>query len=165
MKNKNLIIALIVVAAIVILGVAYAAINNITLNINGTAAAIPSDANFKVKFTGTPTKGAHVTEATITDDKNATMTVSGLTAKGDSATATFTVTNASPDLSAKIAVAAASITDTEYFKVTATPSTTAAITTGKTATVTVKVELIKTPISTSPSGKITVSLTASPVQP
>ena len=87
MKNKSLVVGAVIVAAVVILGVAYAAISNITLTINGSAAATPADANFTVKFSGTPTKTGKTTEATITDDHTATLKVEGLSAKGDTATA------------------------------------------------------------------------------
>lgn len=162
MKNKKLVIAAIVVAAIVILGVAYAAISNISLNINGTAAASPSQSNFIVGFTGTPTVTGGAT-AKLTDDKNATMTVTGLTAKGDKATATYTVKNSSPDLTANLTVTNTN-SNTDYFKVTQTV-TPASLAKGASATVTVTVELLKTPITGDQSATIQVKLVAAPAQP
>ena len=38
------------IIAILLLGIGYAAIQNITLNITGTATADPNQANFKVMF-------------------------------------------------------------------------------------------------------------------
>ncbi len=166
MKNKSLVVGAVIVAAVVILGVAYAAISNITLTINGSAAATPADANFTVKFSGTPTKTGKTTEATITDDHTATLKVEGLSAKGDTATATYTITNTSADLSAKLATPAIACSNNEYFEVTTDyAASKGTITAGSSTTLTVTVRLIKTPIEELEPATVSVGITASPVQP
>lgn len=106
MKKTNKIIIGVILIAVMLLGIGYAAIQNITLNISGTAKADPSQSNFKVMFTGTPTvSDSSKVVAAITNDTNATINVSGLTAKGQTVTATYTVQNVSSDLSADLSVA------------------------------------------------------------
>ena len=82
MKKKYGVIAIIV--AILVLGVGYAAISNINLNVTGSTATVsPDQANFVVKYdalntftySGNPT-GSTVT-LTRTDDTTATFTVTG----------------------------------------------------------------------------------------
>lgn len=166
MRKRNTYVGLILLVAVLMLGIGYAAITNITLNINGSANAIVSDENFKVKFTGTPTVSDEtIVEATITDDTNATITVNSLVSKGDKVTATYTIENASEDLSASVAVPTVVNSNEEYFNVTTDMSSATTVTAGDTTTVTVTVELIKTPIDADQTADITVSLVASPVQP
>ena len=54
MKRTNKIIIGAIIISILLLGIGYAAIQNITLNISGTAKADPSQSNFKVRFTAEP---------------------------------------------------------------------------------------------------------------
>ena len=100
MNNKKKVIGIVVLVAILAIGIGYAAITTIPLKISGTAGATTKQGNFVVKFEGTPTvtKGenldASVTAtATLTDDKNARFEVAGLTAKGDTVTAKYTIKN------------------------------------------------------------------------
>ncbi len=164
MKNKKAVIGIIILVAILILGIGFALISNVNLNINGEATATPSDTNFAVEFTGTPTTSDEdKVIATITGDLTATMNVSGITAKGDTVTATYTILNTSPDLTADL-VASITNSNEEYFNVTSS-FTDSSVKAGNTTTITVTVELIKTPITTDVVSDVTVSLTASPVQP
>ena len=97
--NKKIIVGGVLLIAIVLVAVGFAAIGSKTLTISGNTTATPNSANFSVKFTGTPTTGgAGTTTATINgqDQLKATMNVTGLTAKGDVATATYTISNESP---------------------------------------------------------------------
>ncbi|MBR3614721.1 MAG: leucine-rich repeat protein [Clostridia bacterium] len=164
MKKTNKIILASAIVAVLLLGIGYAAIQNITLNINGTAAADPSQSNFKVMFSGTPTVSddTYVTAA-ITDDTNATINVEGLTKKGDVVTATYTVQNASTDLSADLGVSTTN-SNTEYFTLMSELDKTSLVA-GEATTLTVTVELTKTPIVDSVSATIGVQLEAMPVQP
>ena len=164
MKRTNKIILTATIVALLVLGIGYAAIQNITLNINGTAAADPSQANFKVMFSGTPTVSddTYVTAA-ITDDTNATINVEGLTKKGDVVTATYTVQNASTDLLADLGVSTTN-SNTEYFTLSSEIAQTSLVA-GEATTLTVTVELTKTPITESVSATIGVQLEAMPVQP
>ena len=98
-KDTKKIVGVVLVVAILLVAIGYAAIGTKTLNINGSATASTNDSNFVVKFTGTPTTGGTgTTTATINgqDQLKATMNVTGLTAKGDVATATYTISNESP---------------------------------------------------------------------
>ncbi|MBR3614953.1 MAG: hypothetical protein IKL55_07245 [Clostridia bacterium] len=164
MKKTNKIILASAIVAVLLLGIGYAAIQNITLNINGTAAADPSQSNFKVMFSGTPTVSddTYVTAA-ITDDTNATINVEGLTKKGDVVTATYTVQNASTDLSADLGVSTTN-SNTEYFTLSSEIAQTSLVA-GEATTLTVTVELTKTPITESVSATIGVQLEAMPIQP
>ena len=172
MRRTNKIIIAVILVAVMLLGIGYAAIQNITLNITGTATADPNQANFTVKFSGTPTTdktnvsenstGAKVTAA-ITDDTNATINVEGLTAKGDVVTVTYTVQNTSADLSADLTVETTNNNE-EYFTITSELGKTS-LTATEATTLTVTVELIKTPITASEEATIGIQLTAAPVQP
>lgn len=160
--NKLIIAALLVI--MLLLGIGYAAIQNITLNISGTASADPAQAAFKVMFSGEPTvsDATHVT-ASVTDDTNATINVSGLTAEGDKVTATYTVQNASTDLSADLSVATTN-SNTDYFTIKSDLAKTSLVA-GEATTLVVTVELTKIPVSETVSSTIGVQLTAMPVQP
>lgn len=164
-KDTKKIVGGILVIAVLLVAIGFAAIGARTLNINGTATAGTSQDNFVVKFTGTPTTGGQgTTTATIdTNPINATMNVTGLTAKGDTATATYTISNESPDLSAALA-ATTTCSNTEYFKVTYNIAS-ETVAKGGNTTITVTVELIKTPIQADQEATIGVTITATPQQP
>lgn len=165
MRNKKMFIGIVLLIVILLVGIGYAEITGTTLKISGKATASPNADNFVVKFTDTTsTGGKGTTTATKTDDTTASITVTGLTAKGDIATATYTVSNESADLSADLSAEVAKNTNSQYFKVTPEFAKTN-IAKGTTTTVTVTVELIKTPIDADVSSDIEVTLTASPVQP
>ena len=154
----------IVVLALLIIGVGYAAIENITLYIEGTAKATADQANFTVKLSGTPqVSDASKVIAAVVDDTHATLNVTGLTAKGDSVTATYTIQNTSADLSANLS-ADISNSNTEFFNVTQTIAK-KTIEKGAATTITVTVELIKTPITQNENSTIGVTVVAEPVQP
>lgn len=177
MKNRKTFIVLGLLIAVLMLGIGYAAISNITLTITGETAANPSDDNFVVRFDrateddeGTaPTTTKSVSTANVTaayvDDHNASINVSGLTAKGDYVTATYTIENNSPDLWANLDVITEATTNEEYFAVTAELADEVLENGGDQTTVTVRVELIKTPITAAVNGTATVQVQASPDQP
>lgn len=171
MNKKRTILGGAILVAVLMLGIGYAAIDAITLNISGTATANENADNFVVKFdnaTDKTTATAGVT-AKVTADKTATMDVTGLTAKGDEATATFTIVNESEDLSAQLAVnaTATKITnDTDgYFSVSAVVNNPTLLTAKGSTTATVTVTLNKTPVDGAKTGTINVQLDATPVQP
>lgn len=174
MKKRKTYIVMAVLIAAVVLGVGYAAITNIGLQINGTASATAHEENFKVKFdddteiaTDKTNVSANSTSVVvtpgITDDHNATLTVSGLTTTGDTVTATYTVKNISEELSATIAAGAVQNSNTEYFDVTSVVNNPATIAPNGSTTVTVTVELIKTPIADQ-TATLTIPFTATPVE-
>lgn len=170
MTSTNKIIATIVIVAVILIGVGYAAINSITLNVSGSAAATASDGNFSVALTGTPDVSDTdiVTSAIVKDDRNAEFTVENISAKGETATITYTVKNNSSDLSASLS-AVTSNDNTEYFSVAYSFGTekaeTVTLKAGESTTVTVTVELIKTPIDKDVSSEVGITITAQPVQP
>ena len=164
MRKTSKIIIVTIIAASILLGLGYAAIQNITLNISGTAAADPNQANFKVRFTGTPlvSDSSYVT-ARISNDTNATFDVSGLNTKGQKVTATYDITNESSDLSADLTIATTN-SNTEYFNVTSNLAK-ESIVAGETTTVTVTVELTKVLLTEGVSSDIGIEIIAAPVEP
>ena len=97
--------------AVILTAVAYAVISNSELKVKGGGSAKAQQENFKVELIGTPTTaGKGTTTATIdsSDKTKGTVNVSGLSAKGDEAVATYTVKNLSADLSADLTAEATS---------------------------------------------------------
>ena len=159
----------VLVLAIILVAVAYAAITSTQLNINGTGNATANQSNFKVEFIGTPTTGGKGTTTATIDSSvktNGTVTVNGLTAKGDEATATYTVKNLSADLSADLSAEATSSNE-EYFEVLCTLEKTT-LKAQEETTLKVTVRLLKTPIDETKENlktDIGVTVTAEPKQP
>ena len=159
----------VLVLAIILVAVAYAAITSTQLNINGTGNATANQSNFKVEFIGTPTTGGKGTTTATIDSSvktNGTVTVNGLTAKGDEATATYTVKNQSADLSADLSAEATSSNE-EYFEVLCTLEKTT-LKAQEETTLKVTVRLLKTPIDETKENlktEIGVNVTAEPKQP
>ena len=168
-RANNKIIGVIVLLAIVLVAVGYAAITNVTLNIDGTAKSEANPDNFKVELIGEPqTSGDGTTTATINtaDKTQGTMNVSGLNAKGQTAIATYTVKNQSTDLSADLTAKATSTND-EYFEVQCSLDKTTLKAQEETK-MTVKVKLLKTPIDETKENLLTeigVNIDAEPKQP
>ena len=165
-KNKK-VIGIVLLVAIILIAIGYAAISTLQLNISGQAQATPQQSNFTVIFSGTPevSDPSKVT-AEITESNNlkATMNVTGLVSKGDTVTATYTIENTSNDLAAALSAEEPTNSNTEYFDVSydiAQPT----IQAGETTTVTVTVELIKTPITADESSTIGLTINADPQQP
>ena len=169
MRNTNRVVGGVVLLAVILVAIAYAAITNVTLKINGTSKSQANQTNFVVQFVGEPTTGGKgTTTATINTSKRTegTVNVEGLTAKGDTATATFTVQNSSQDLSADLTAKATSSNE-DYFEVRCKIDDTT-LKAGATTKLTVTVELLKTPIDETKedlSTNIGVSITAEPKQP
>ena len=167
-KANNKIIGGIVLLAIVLVAVGYAAITNVGLKIDGTAKSEGNPDNFKVELVGEPqTSGDGTTTATINtaDKTQGTMNVSGLNAKGQTAIATYTVKNQSTDLSADLTAKAISTND-EYFEVQCSLDKTT-LKAQEETTMTVKVKLLKTPIDETKenlSTEIGVNIDAEPKQ-
>lgn len=158
------IIVVVIIIALLLLGIGYAAIQNITLNISGTASADPKQSNFNVAFLDNPeVSDSTMVTASITDDCNANINVSGLTKKGQTATATYTIKNKSADLSSDLEVLITNSNE-EYFTVS-TELNKNSLTAEEITVLVVTVELAKTPILNSVSSTIGVQLNAMPVQP
>ena len=169
MGKNTKIVGGILLVAIILVAVAYAAITNVELNINGVGSAQAKQENFKVEFIGTPsTSGKGTTTATISesDKTKGTVNVTGLTAKGDEATATYTVKNQSSDISADLTAEATSSNQT-YFEVICSLEKTTLKAQEETI-LKVTVRLLKTPIDETKedlNSDIDVTLTAEPKQP
>ena len=168
-RANNKVVGGILLLAIVLVAVGYAAITKVGLNIDGTAKSEANPDNFKVELIGEPqTSGDGTTTATINtaDKTQGTMNVSGLNAKGQTAIATYTVKNQSADLSADLTAKATSTND-EYFEVQCSLEKTT-LKAGEETTMTVKVKLLKTPIDETKenlSTEIGVNIDAEPKQP
>ena len=168
-KTNAKIVGGVLVLAVILVAVAYAAITSTQLNINGTGNATANQSNFKVEFIGTPTTGGKGTTTATIDSSvktNGTVTVNGLTAKGDEATATYTVKNQSADLSADLSAEATSSNE-EYFEVLCTLEKTT-LKAQEETTLKVTVRLLKTPIDETKENlktDIRVTVTAEPKQP
>ena len=169
MGKNTKIVGGILLVAIILVAVAYAAITNVELNINGVGSAQAKQENFKVEFIGTPsTSGKGTTTATInSDDKTqGSVNVTGLTAKGDEAVAIYTVKNLSSDISADLTAEATSSNQT-YFEVICSLEKTT-LKAQEETTLKVTVRLLKTPIDETKedlNSDIDVTLTAEPKQP
>ena len=167
-QNKNqlkvLTFALIMV---VVLGIGYAGITAINLVINGEATASVDQNNFKVKFLSeenvTPTiTGGENNTVEVVDDLTAKFSVNTLTAEGDSEVATFRVRNDSKGIGAKIKLGLTN-TNTDYFKVTEYIAD-SELQAGDETTVTITVEMLKTPVESEVSTTITATLEATAIE-
>lgn len=170
MKNSKTVIGVVLLVAILLVAVGYAAIQNVALEIKGNAAATAKQENFTVEFTGTPTTdNSGVPGAVVTADKvdktHASINVSGLTANLDTVSATYEITNTSADLAAVLSeVTTVGGTNKDYFSVT-TDIKEVNLAAGAKTAVTVTVQLVRTPIDLDPTATITVAIDAAPVQP
>ena len=180
MKTTRAFLLLSVVVAVLVLGVVYAAIDNITLTVNGTASASADQGNFDVKFTGTPVvkadEGSNGSGTLVIDNGSltATMNVSGFKKVGDTVTATIDITNASTDLGATLAVSKSAIAEklgaqtlesSEYFKVLSAEldAEGTELDAGETTKLTIKVQLVKVPVTADVTGTFSVTVVATPV--
>ena len=164
MRRTSKIILVTIIATSILLGLGYAAISNITLTVSGTAAASAVQSNFDVGFASV-TEVSDYTYVTASVDSNisATINVSGLTQSGQTASATYEIKNNSSDLSTDLSVSTSN-SNTEYFTISSRLANTS-LKAGESTTVTVTVELTKTPIGEDVSSRIEVVLTAMPVEP
>ena len=92
----------------------------------------------------------------------ASFNVTGLTKEGDYAEAKYTVSNDSVGIGAEISLNVTT-TNTEYFKVTETIDDNK-LQAGEETTVTVKVEVLKTPITDSVTTSVTAKVIATPLE-
>lgn len=172
MNKKRTILGGAILVAVIMLSIGYAVIENIPLNITGSATANVSDDNFLVEFDEATDKTTVSNEdkvsASVTGIHAAKMDVTGLSAKGDSVYAIFTINNKSADLSAELSVSAENISETDnagYFSIATEITEPKIITKGGSTTVKVTVTLEKTPVDGTKTGEISVALSAKPVQP
>lgn len=164
MSKTRKILLVTIIATSLLLGLGYAAITNISLNIDGYAYANTSQENFKVKFSEViGVSDSIFVTARIVDDVNATIDVSGLSQKGQTATATYEVLNESDELSAELTVNTTN-SNVEHFAISSKIEN-KSLKAGESTTVLVTVELLETPIDGDVTANIGAKLTAIPVQP
>ena len=163
MKNRKALIVTVLIVAVLLLGIGYA-ISNQELFVSGNATANAGD--FLVKFDDTvavATSGDGTSSGTITDATTATISVDELSKVNEEAVVTYTVKNASTDLSANLTAEVTTNSNQTYFTVTSELAD-YTIAAGDSTTLTVKVKLVKAALEAQ-SANITVKLTASAAQP
>jgi len=166
MKSNKALLLLSVIVAVLVLGIAYAAVSA-NFTVNGTASAAPNADNFKVAFVPvtetTTTQGNAVIKYSATE-KTADFTVTGLSTANDTATISYTIKNSSTDIDALLAGVNVNNTNTEYFEVTATELTDARVKAGAQTVLTITVKLKKN-VAIDVNTKVTVTFTATSVEP
>ncbi len=179
-RVRNFKILLFLLISILCISIGYAAISNITLSINGSAHATV-DNDLRVKFSslaadidtsstclsdsGTTTSCATI-NASVTGDRVASFTVSGLKGYGDVAIVRYKILNESPSLSALLNISATTNTNSEYFTITTDLSNAASqtVAAGGYTILTVKAKVNKVLYtSASQSTTVTVTVNASAV--
>lgn len=175
MSKQKKLIFVIILLAILLIGVGYAALSNVTLTINGKATATASQDNFNVYFTGENTKkssedpSTNVAVTVTAQAKEATVNFSGLTTKDDEEYAILEIENASNDVDAEsINVAITPTGATNIIEASAvmcdstgTPISDYAVASGSKTYVKVSAKVIKTPTETSEIN-LTATITAVP---
>lgn len=170
-KQKKIIIGVILVA-IILMGVGYAALTSTTLTITGTASATAAQDNFKVYFTGENTiknPDNSDVEVTVTPQATtATVSISGLSKKGDTAYAILEIENGSNDVDAESVQVTTQDTDTAIFDIAAIMCDQSGqtisnyeVASGAKTYVKVSATLLQTP-TTDANTTISVTITATP---
>ena len=163
MKNRKKMITTALIVLVLLLGVGYATVSSVNLNINGSAKA--GSKELQVFYDGT-NSGTSAKVTAISSPENtraATFTVENMTLN-ETVTMTFEVKNYETDVNATlVAPSVTKNTNEEYFQVTTSCDKTT-LNAGDTATITVNVKLIKTPVTDEAgSTTVTVAMSASPV--
>ena len=163
MKNRKKMITTALIVLTLVLGVGYATVSSVKLNIHGTAKA--GSKELQVFYDGVNSgTSAKVTAISSQDQaRTATFTVENMTL-GETVTMTFEVKNYETDVNATLAAPSVTQnTNGDYFQVTTSCNKTT-LNAGDTATITVNVTLKKTPVSEQAgSTTVTVEMAASPV--
>ena len=162
MKNKKSLLSLGLLALVLVLGVGYAAVTQVTLTFNGEATVGDADLNVAItEVTSSKTEGV---EAAVTNAKTGTFKVSNMTLN-EEVTFTFTVKNNEKDVKAKLTNETIVNGSTEYFTANYVVNNGNEIAAGQTATVVVTVKMVKTPVNAADSkAEFTYTLDAVPVQ-
>ncbi len=162
---------LVILVAILVLGVGYAAISNVTLVVDGNATATADPNNFVVKFDQQSTFSAPTkvpTTATVTqrriDDTHATYSITGFTKAGETVTMDFPIVNESDTLNASLSAEVTTHNNDEYFTVSQELSSPTAAA-GGSSTLSVTITVNKTPITQDETVRGVVTVTATPVNP
>lgn len=174
MKSKKGLIGLIILVAVLVLGVGYAVVSNVTLTISGEASM--KDVELNVGFNGTVTPdvtnaaGATATGSnagtSTTGVKIATINVSNLAKVGDYAEVTYEVQNYETDVDANVYVSNIANDKSDYFEVTTdagSDSKKAVAKNNGTNTIKVTVKLKARPTTAADNkATITITLTGEP---
>ena len=168
MKKTNKLILMFLLISLLLLGIGYAAIQNITLTILGFAEVGAKAENFIVKFVDpvmVDNNGYNevTVDAQKTGDTTATINLSGLSKVNEKISVKYKIANESKDLSADLAVATTNDTP-EYLTISSQLEKTSLVA-GDETTVEVIITVTKTPITENIKAKIGVELIAMPVQP
>ena len=163
MKNRKKMITTALIVLVLLLGVGYATVSSVNLNINGTAKAESKELQVFYDGVNSGTSAKVTAISSPVNTRAATFTVENMTLN-ETVTMTFEVKNYETDVNATLA--APSVTENtneEYFQVTTSCDKTT-LNAGDTATITVNVKLIKTPVTEEAgSTTVTVEMAASPV--
>ena len=163
MKNRKKMITTALIVLVLLLGVGYATVSSVNLNINGTAKAESKELQVFYDGVNSGTSAKVTAISSPVNTRAATFTVENMTLN-ETVTMTFEVKNYETDVNATLA--APSVTQNkneDYFQVTTSCDKTT-LNAGDTATITVNVKLIKTPVSEEAgSTTVTVTMAASPV--
>ena len=164
-QQKIIFLLLVVTLGLIIIfstGVGYAVTTGDSLKIHDNVYVKPETSDFNVKFVGKPThSGTGKAQIKITGKTSAQMDITGLNKEGDYVIATFKIRNDSRDIEAKLSKSVIN-TNNKYFKVTATLSSNKILQRSGEETLSIKVELIKTPIAKPEKTNICVTAVASP---
>ena len=165
MKHKKNAMTVAILALIFLLGVGYAVVSSVNLTITGSAGAQTEDID--VSFNGTVTKSnsSKVEASATANTLAANIRVSDLTLN-ETVTATYTIVNKETDVAAALANTSITNNKSNYFEVTTSidPTTGTICPNNGTATVTVSVKMIKTPVAAADStANITLNYSATPV--
>ena len=163
MKNRKKMITTALIVLVLLLGVGYATVSSVSLNINGTSKAETKELQVFYDGTNSGTSDKVTAISSPVNTRAATFTVENMTLN-ETVTMTFEVKNYETDVNATLAAPSVTQnTNEEYFQVTTSCDKTT-LNAGDTATITVNVKLIKTPVTDEAgSTTVTVAMSASPV--
>jgi len=180
MNKKKSMVGLLLIIAVLFVGIGYAAISSVTLNIVGNARVTPGDSSFVVHFnykgnaqqdavTGTPGGGYTATAATsakYTGLYDATIDAMDFTKKDEYIDFPFVIVNESAELSATITSDDIDISSgNAYLEAQLDPNfSTLTITHGQSGTVTIRVKCLKTPTSVQDLTGFTVTISPQPTE-
>ncbi len=163
MKNRKKMITTALIVLVLLLGVGYATVSSVNLNINGSAKAGSKELQVFYDGTNSGTSDKVTAISSPVNTRAATFTVENMTLN-ETVTMTFQVKNYETDVNATLdAPSVTQNTKSEYFQVTTSCDKTT-LNAGDTATITVNVKLIQTPVTAEAgSTTVTVEMAASPV--
>ena len=162
MKNRKKMITTALIVLVLLLGVGYATVSSVNLNINGSAKAGSKELQAFYDGTNSGTSAKVTAISSPVNTRAATFTVENMTLD-ETVTMTFEVKNYETDVNANLAAPSVKNTNENYFQVTASCDKTT-LNALDTATITVNVKLIKTPVTEEAgSTTVTVGMAASPV--